>query len=181
MHYASLYEFLPEIAEKETRTVSLNRDYSDQVPSGNYGLIEYYCIEPKCDCRRVMLYVMSERERSNVAVINFGWESRRFYEKWLGDKNEELIMELKGPCLNTWSPQSSYAQELLTIIKDVVLKDAEYINRLKKHYDMLKRKIKTQGDMSGDRESKVKTSVIVGRNDPCTCGSGKKYKKCCGA
>jgi uncharacterized protein YecA (UPF0149 family) len=21
----------------------------------------------------------------------------------------------------------------------------------------------------------------VGRNDPCLCGSGKKYKKCCGA
>ena len=20
----------------------------------------------------------------------------------------------------------------------------------------------------------------VGRNDPCLCGSGKKYKKCCG-
>jgi uncharacterized protein YecA (UPF0149 family) len=20
----------------------------------------------------------------------------------------------------------------------------------------------------------------VGRNDPCNCGSGKKYKKCCG-
>ena len=24
-------------------------------------------------------------------------------------------------------------------------------------------------------------SAKVGRNDPCTCGSGKKYKKCCGA
>ncbi len=23
--------------------------------------------------------------------------------------------------------------------------------------------------------------VKVGRNDPCPCGSGKKYKKCCGA
>lgn len=23
--------------------------------------------------------------------------------------------------------------------------------------------------------------VHVGRNDPCLCGSGKKYKKCCGA
>ena len=22
---------------------------------------------------------------------------------------------------------------------------------------------------------------VVGRNDPCPCGSGKKYKKCCGA
>ncbi len=25
-----------------------------------------------------------------------------------------------------------------------------------------------------------RTSVKVGRNDPCPCGSGKKYKKCCG-
>jgi preprotein translocase subunit SecA len=27
----------------------------------------------------------------------------------------------------------------------------------------------------------VKKDVKVGRNDPCPCGSGKKYKKCCGA
>jgi preprotein translocase subunit SecA len=27
----------------------------------------------------------------------------------------------------------------------------------------------------------VRSSEKVGRNDPCTCGSGKKYKKCCGA
>jgi len=24
-------------------------------------------------------------------------------------------------------------------------------------------------------------AVTTGRNDPCFCGSGKKYKKCCGA
>ncbi len=23
-------------------------------------------------------------------------------------------------------------------------------------------------------------SARVGRNDPCTCGSGRKFKKCCG-
>ena len=27
----------------------------------------------------------------------------------------------------------------------------------------------------------VHSAPKVGRNDPCTCGSGKKYKKCCGA
>ena len=27
----------------------------------------------------------------------------------------------------------------------------------------------------------VKATVKVGRNDPCPCGSGKKFKKCCGA
>ena len=39
------------------------------------------------------------------------------------------------------------------------------------------------------RRRKPKTSLLsaapcmcikVGRNDPCPCGSGKKYKKCCG-
>lgn len=24
-------------------------------------------------------------------------------------------------------------------------------------------------------------TVKIGRNEPCPCGSGKKYKKCCGA
>lgn len=27
----------------------------------------------------------------------------------------------------------------------------------------------------------VRTMPKVGRNDPCTCGSGRKFKKCCGA
>ena len=28
-------------------------------------------------------------------------------------------------------------------------------------------------------EQAIRTSPKVGRNDPCPCGSGKKYKKCC--
>jgi len=31
------------------------------------------------------------------------------------------------------------------------------------------------------RQPYVKKQKKVGRNDPCPCGSGKKYKKCCGA
>ena len=30
-------------------------------------------------------------------------------------------------------------------------------------------------------ETFVREQPKVGRNDPCVCGSGKKYKKCCGA
>ena len=26
----------------------------------------------------------------------------------------------------------------------------------------------------------IQADKTVGRNDPCPCGSGKKYKKCCG-
>lgn len=35
------------------------------------------------------------------------------------------------------------------------------------------------------KEQKASGTVVkgkkIGRNDPCPCGSGKKYKKCCGA
>ena len=38
---------------------------------------------------------------------------------------------------------------------------------------------------NGAAPAKVETVVHqgprIGRNDPCPCGSGKKYKKCCGA
>ena len=27
----------------------------------------------------------------------------------------------------------------------------------------------------------AKAAFTAGRNDPCACGSGRKYKKCCGA
>ena len=30
------------------------------------------------------------------------------------------------------------------------------------------------------KKAPVKASDKVGRNDPCPCGSGKKYKHCCG-
>ncbi len=35
------------------------------------------------------------------------------------------------------------------------------------------------GKVAG-HEPYVRTEPKIGRNDPCPCGSGKKYKKCCG-
>lgn len=37
------------------------------------------------------------------------------------------------------------------------------------------------GDDDGPTMPLVRIEPKVGRNDPCPCGSGKKYKKCCGA
>lgn len=36
-------------------------------------------------------------------------------------------------------------------------------------------------DNLGEKPQPIKKEKKVGRNDPCPCGSGKKYKKCCGA
>lgn len=37
------------------------------------------------------------------------------------------------------------------------------------------------GQMATQGQTVRRESPKVGRNDPCPCGSGKKYKKCCGA
>ncbi len=43
----------------------------------------------------------------------------------------------------------------------------------------------SEGFAGGEAQASPKKPVVnkdkVGRNDPCPCGSGKKYKKCCGA
>ena len=43
----------------------------------------------------------------------------------------------------------------------------------------------TVNNPSGDSEADAKKPVVkgeeIGRNDPCPCGSGKKYKNCCGS
>jgi preprotein translocase subunit SecA len=43
-----------------------------------------------------------------------------------------------------------------------------------------KRKVKDVTPSKKKRTKKATPEIKVGRNDPCPCGSGKKYKKCCG-
>jgi preprotein translocase subunit SecA len=38
----------------------------------------------------------------------------------------------------------------------------------------------SQGGVDAAVKTVRRTAEKVGRNDPCPCGSGKKYKKCCG-
>jgi preprotein translocase subunit SecA len=33
----------------------------------------------------------------------------------------------------------------------------------------------------GRKRQPIRKAERVGRNDPCPCGSGKKYKHCCGS
>lgn len=39
----------------------------------------------------------------------------------------------------------------------------------------------TNGDLPATTPTPIHAKTKVGRNSPCPCGSGKKYKKCCGA
>jgi len=183
MPYAPFHERFPEIAEKETRAITVLSN--PELPSDTYVLTEAYCDELECDCRRVFLNVISFKQKKPLATIAFGWESKKYYAKWMGDNDPRTIMELKGPALNLASPQSKLAPALLNQI-NVVLKDRSYIERLKRHYKLFKDALKKENEERTKRGKAADSKYValpsipkVGRNDPCPCGSGKKYKKCC--
>ena len=62
---------------------------------------------------------------------------------------------------------------------------ATSMDEIEQAFQRKKKKELEQARMAGAGDQQVQQVVRsgdkVGRNDPCPCGSGKKYKKCCGA
>ncbi len=63
---------------------------------------------------------------------------------------------------------------------------ATSVDELEEAFQRKKRRELEQARMAGSGDLQTVQQVVrgaakVGRNDPCPCGSGKKYKKCCGA
>lgn len=152
MPFVMFHSYFPELAERETRSFTVFDD--SKLPAGSYGLIESYCDEPGCDCRRVILSVLSSRSKQFEAVIGYGWESEEFYAQWLTHPHPNMIREMQGPGLNALSHQSRHAPAILEMVRDVVLQDAAYVERLKAHYWMLRDQIDGQSKGRGKKRRK---------------------------
>lgn len=93
--------------------------------------------------------------------------------KWQG---LEIISTQKG--------QESDVDGIVEFIASYTLNGEEY-----KHHEVSTFKKDHQGHwvfVDGVSPESSRAPVVhegpkIGRNDPCTCGSGKKYKKCCGS
>jgi hypothetical protein len=156
MPYVPFNEHFPEIAENETRTITISDESALGLPHGEYSLIEMYCNERKCDCRRVFFYVVSPPSKKPLAVVAYGWESREFYAKWMRSDDNKMIKNLQGPILNPGSPQSDLASVILEMVDDIILKDKAYIERIKTHYRMFRDKVDKKLSLKRRRNRKIK-------------------------
>lgn len=115
----------PKQAEAETRTIT-TRGHPG-LPDDEYALVESYCVDPQCDCRRVMLNVLGRQQGNRyLASISFGF-----------DRDQELA----GPFLDPLNPQSRYATVLLNMVERLVLTDPAYVARLESHYHQVKQAV----------------------------------------
>lgn len=164
----------PEVALNEMRRI-ISKKRND-IPDGEYLLLDSYCDEPDCDCRRAMINVVSsEAPRDILATINYGWEDIEFYKEFLlgGEKEAEYAA---GAALDQLNFQSDLAPAFLKVFRETLT--SSYIDTLKEHYKKFKQAVKAKRIISN--EAKSRYGRKIGRNDPCPCGSNKKYKKCCG-
>ncbi|MCG3162686.1 MAG: hypothetical protein JMDDDDMK_03991 [Acidobacteria bacterium] len=120
MYLIPFMEIFREQAMSETRT--LTTPGSPDLPADSYALVESYCPDPQCDCRRVMLNVIADRQ-GHVATISFGF-----------DRDEEMA----GPFLDPLNKQSRYSGVLLSLVTTVALADPAYVARLERHYRQVK-------------------------------------------
>src|SRR3989338_3930442 len=102
----------PDIAEKETRCMLIMNE-KEGLPKGEYFLLESYCNDPKCDCRRVFINVLYKDKI--LATIGYGWEKVDFYEQWMGES--DTAPDMKGPILELTEFHTEYSETLLKLFK----------------------------------------------------------------
>lgn len=80
------YNIFPEIAEEETRCFHLLQNNGDPEvpPMGSYSLIELYCPDQDCDCRKVNIVFISNEDGKEYGTIQFGWKDQAFYNDHFG-------------------------------------------------------------------------------------------------
>lgn len=131
------FDVCPETARRETRSARVWGQ--PPIPDGDYAFIDFYCVDPDCDCRRAVIQVHSDDRI--VGTFNYGWESRDFYAKWMG--HNEVTDLLVGVTIEPSGPQSPYSHRLLALFESL-LEDPEYASRFPRHYREFKNALRAK-------------------------------------
>ncbi len=177
--------------EKRTQIIAFFRDHlrqlishtstieevypADQDPSYGYNIYEY------------ISFLLGDLQMMNAAELEP--EMRECFRKELvdpsiiGSENEILFEDRdnKAPFSSIYQKYADFTEWLGE--HSPFHPDAENIKILRKK-EMEETRLKLEA-FKASRQlprlvSPVSNAPKVGRNDPCPCGSGKKYKKCCG-
>jgi hypothetical protein len=151
MPMAPFMERFPDVARRETRSVTVPR--GRDLPAGEYGFFEFYCDEPGCDCRRVIVQVLRpETGWSRIwATVSYGWESLDFYSKWSGTHGDPA--DIKGPYLDPLSDQSKYSPALLDLFC-FLIQSPDYVERLNRHYRMFRDSVASEQGRQASLEAR---------------------------
>ena len=146
--------------------------------------------------RSVLLYSLDTHWREHLAALDHlrqGIHLRGYAQKDPKQEYRREAFELYGELLNV------IKNDVVKSIMTVQIRSASELDQasesmnddLAKLSDVQYQHADPEREVAGStghggaavdiQPAPIRTGPKVGRNDPCTCGSGKKYKNCCGA
>ncbi|HNU79522.1 MAG TPA: preprotein translocase subunit SecA [Bacillota bacterium] len=166
--------FLPKNAFAREELLNFTREELTEAITGK-ALDIYEQKESQVDPQ-----VMRELER--VALL------RSVDTKWIDhiDAMDQLREGISLRAYGQKDPVQAYQIEgydmFLELVKNIKEDTVRFIYRV--NISNLPQREKVAEPVATNQEGGVRKPVVkedkIGRNDPCPCGSGKKYKKCCG-
>jgi preprotein translocase subunit SecA len=164
--------------------MSLYKEWTDLVVNyvKNYGekafWEEYGSVE-----KRIYEYVLSNRDivlSLNVKAMSELFDTtNEFVVGFLDGVNDSLKapLDLENIEKDTLVTLNIDFEKLYFNMLDA---KADYLYSLKEWDSILSEEKRKEIKKDWSNSKIVRNENKVGRNDPCPCGSGKKYKKCCG-
>ena len=164
-------EFSQDVIERQNLMIIYNeifvyeRRFAVTIENIRYVLEDHYCVKNKCSCKEVILcfYACLNEESDELMVIE------------LNKLDFSIRVDYQ---LKTWVFENKSQEKIgITQVRSALENQYEdFFTKVQYRHDRLKQLysnyLKTITPV---------TSQKIGRNDPCLCGSGKKYKKCCGS
>lgn len=144
-------------------------DFYDR-PQGRVAAEMEFCAEPDCNCEEAIVAFLQERLKDLPPGE-------------LSGKPGSVRVPLDGspPCFEQHDVEDPPSKALREAWEEYVARWPDYLSRLESQYRRGRRALRANlGQILADpSEDKVASTQKIGRNEPCPCGSGKKYKRCC--
>lgn len=138
--------------------IPYSEEYIFDFNNKRYLLVDYYCLKSICKCQDVFFVVCE--------VIDNKAKEKSGY-------SDVLYNYTKG----TWEHESS----IDGIMKELKNRYPNINSSVQKRHKLLRTLYKNYRKENVPHTLLLNQHTKIGRNDPCICGSGKKYKKCCGS
>lgn len=142
------------------------------VDNEKYCVDDQYCVATSCRCKDIALTFIPLRKNINedadaCPAIFFNYEHRTWSMDGTAKETTALADALVGELLKQGLHHTfrEHHKKLRTLYKEYK----------KKKLSALRNDSRVELNHAPERIIQGK----LGRNDPCSCGSGKKYKKCC--
>jgi hypothetical protein len=182
----------PELLDVEFDEVSVEtgvmESYNDILPYGlavsltldeiTYAVDTLFCLRTNCTCSGVDLVFHGEKEGEEILnmkspLVVYDYKTGKYEVEYAGENTIHTPEQLVAALKNKIPELKSFLKNRHSRFKDIY---TAYLKREGIYNKINKKSLRSLGTTIMAPQPKP-----AGRNDPCPCGSGKKYKKCCGA